>query len=105
MFWEDQIYVIKNRKGLDSSVYEKKPENEPGRSRTLHRNLLLPCPYLPYEAKKASPGKPLQIKQKVENTELQMHELIVTAENVEDRDFQTCLPSQLQELDTFLANS
>ena len=104
-FWEDQIYDIKNRKGPDSPVYEIKPENEPGRSRTLHRNLLLPCPYLQYEAKKALPGKPLQIKKKVENTEPQMHEPIVTAENVEDRDFQTFLPSQLQELDTYFVNS
>ena len=32
-----------------------------------------------------------------------MHEPIVTAENVEDRDFQTFLPSQLQKLDTYFA--
>ena len=71
----------------------------------MHRNLLLPCPYLPSEAKKALPGKPLQIKQKVDNAEPQMHEPFVTAENVEDRDFQTFLPSQLQELDTYFVNS
>ena len=34
-----------------------------------------------------------------------MHEPIVTAENVEDRDFQTFLPSQLQELDSYFVNS
>ena len=32
LFLEDQIYVIKNRKGLDSLVYEIKPKNEPGHS-------------------------------------------------------------------------
>ena len=53
----------------------------------------------------ALPGKLLQIKKKVENTEPQMHEPSVAAENVEDRDFQTFLPSQLQELDTYFVNS
>ena len=31
-------------------VYEVRPENGGGRSRVLHRNLLLPCSYLPVEA-------------------------------------------------------
>ena len=35
-FWEDKIYIIKNRKGPNSPFYEIKPENEPGRSRILH---------------------------------------------------------------------
>ena len=34
-----------------------------------------------------------------------MHEPIVTAENVEDLDFQTFLPSQLEEVDTYFVNS
>ena len=63
-FWENKIYVIKNRKGPDSPVYEIKPENEPGRSRTLHRNLLLPCPYLPYEAKRRYQGNPYKLRTK-----------------------------------------
>ena len=35
------------RKGEGSPVYEVRPESSKGRSRTLHRNLLLPCDYLP----------------------------------------------------------
>ena len=49
-FWEDKIYIVDSRKGLDSSVYEVHAENDPNRKRVLHRNLLLPCPFLPYEA-------------------------------------------------------
>ncbi|KAI4871899.1 hypothetical protein NFI96_003182 [Prochilodus magdalenae] len=44
--WEDMIYVIRGRKGPDSPVYVVEPLQGVGRKRILHRNLLLPCPYL-----------------------------------------------------------
>ena len=46
-FWEDKIHVIVARKGEGSPVYDVRPESRQGPSRTLHRNLLLPCDYLP----------------------------------------------------------
>ena len=49
-FWEDNVYVVIRRPDLNNAVYEVEPENGTGRRRTLHRNLLLPCPFLPYEA-------------------------------------------------------
>ena len=44
--WEDIVHVVVNRKP-DSPVYEIKPETGKGRHRVLHRNLLLPCDFLP----------------------------------------------------------
>ena len=49
-FWEDDVYVVIKRPDLQNAVYEVEPANRTGRKRTLHRNLLLPCPFLPYEA-------------------------------------------------------
>ena len=46
-FWEDEVYVIRGRKGEDSPVFEVQPESGKGRTRVLHRNLLLPCDFLP----------------------------------------------------------
>ena len=46
-FWEDEIHVVIARKGEGSPVYDVRPESGQGRSRTLHRNLLLPCDQLP----------------------------------------------------------
>ena len=46
-FWEDEIHVVIARKGEGSPVYDVRPESGQGQSRTLHRNLLLPCDYLP----------------------------------------------------------
>ena len=46
-FWEDEIHVVVSRKGPESPVYDIKSESGRGKIRTLHRNLLLPCDYLP----------------------------------------------------------
>ncbi|CAL9690550.1 unnamed protein product [Knipowitschia caucasica] len=47
-YWEDSVYVIVAQKSPDMPVYEIKPE-QGGKSRTVHRNLLLPCDSLPVE--------------------------------------------------------
>jgi len=44
-------------------VYEVKPEQSKGRSRVLHRNLLLPCDHLPLEITPAPSTKPKQGQQ------------------------------------------
>ncbi|CAL9694123.1 unnamed protein product [Knipowitschia caucasica] len=45
--WERDIYVVVKRAG-DLPVYTVRPETDSsGRSRTLHRDLLLPCGFLP----------------------------------------------------------
>ena len=74
-FWEDKIYIVDSRKGLDSSVYEVHPESDPNHKRVLHRNLLLPCPFLPYEA------TPVTIKPSV----VVKHEQLTKEVKCEDR--------------------
>lgn len=45
--WERDVYVVVKRAG-DLPVYTVRPENRAdGPTRTLHRDLLLPCPFLP----------------------------------------------------------
>ena len=58
-FSEDDIHVVIKRKGPESPVYEIKPERgERRKNRVLHRNLLLPCDYLPPNEDKPAPDKP-----------------------------------------------
>lgn len=53
-YWEDRIHTVVRRMSDDSPVYQVKPEGKPGKLRTLHRNLLLPCDSLPLEIDKES---------------------------------------------------
>ncbi len=47
--WEADVYVVVSRAG-DLPVYTVRPEAREGPSRTLHRDLLLPCGFLPVSA-------------------------------------------------------
>ncbi|XP_067257086.1 uncharacterized protein [Chanodichthys erythropterus] len=44
--WEPEVYVVVKRAG-DLPVYTVRPETKDGPLRTLHRDLLLPCGFLP----------------------------------------------------------
>ncbi len=45
-FWEKTVYQVMKQHG-DSPVYEVAPESGSGRTKVLHRNMLLPCDFLP----------------------------------------------------------
>lgn len=55
--WESTIHVVVSRASI-LPVYTVKPENKDGPLRTLHRDLLLPCGYLPTEESNESVQKP-----------------------------------------------
>ncbi len=59
-YWEDEVHVITRQVADDTPVYEVKPEKSKGRSRVLHRNLLLSCDHLPLEVTPAQSTKPKQ---------------------------------------------
>ena len=44
-FWEKVIHVVVKRCNQEGPVYTVKPETGNGRTRTLHRNMLLPCDF------------------------------------------------------------
>ena len=44
--WEEEPYIVQSRPNSDIPVYIVKKENGEGRTRTLHRNLLLPIGHL-----------------------------------------------------------
>lgn len=47
--WENDVHTVVRQVSKDIPVYELRPERGKGRSRILHRNLLLPCDHLPLE--------------------------------------------------------
>ena len=44
--WEEEPYIVQSRPNQDIPVYVVRKENGEGRTRTLHRNLLLPIGHL-----------------------------------------------------------
>lgn len=72
-FWVDRIHVLTEQKYEGGPVYVVKPEYGPEEGRTLHRNLLLPCNFLPVEhdQQKESQAQPkklgVTVEQKGEN--------------------------------------
>ena len=52
-FWEEKIYVVVHAKDPQAAVYEVGPEDQDGRTKVLHRNRLLPCPFLPHAEKQS----------------------------------------------------
>ena len=93
-YWEDQIYTVIERKGEDSPVYGVRPETGLGKSRVLHRNLLMTCDSLPLEH--ANKGKQtLQVKDAVNQRRRRQDRAITPPEdqddNSEDSDEETHL--------------
>ncbi|CAI5640554.1 unnamed protein product [Oreochromis niloticus] len=56
-YWEERVHVVLERKHKDSPVYAVQPERGPGKVRVLHRNLLLPCDFLPVQEDKLEKNK------------------------------------------------
>lgn len=75
-YWENKIHVVVSRRSSDSPVYEVVPEGG-GKSRVLHRNLLLPCDSLPLDelegnAKQEKVGRQTQSRTKKKHTNRQV---------------------------------
>lgn len=71
--WEQTIHIVVKRI-QDSPVYVVKPETGNGPHRTLHRDLLLPCGFLPVEDQAESksqrePTRRMKTRSKPNNTE------------------------------------
>lgn len=68
--WEESIHVVVRQVGENIPVYEVKPEQGRGRSRILHRNLLLPCDHLPLEVQpKTRPKTKKRMAPDIRNTD------------------------------------
>ena len=69
-YWEDEIYKIVCQKSDEIPLYDVIPESGEGKTRTLHRNMLFSCSYLPVEKSATKPSQPKrQNKSKKEKEE------------------------------------
>ena len=75
-------------------VYEVKPEVGNGRSRVLHRNLLLPCSHLPVETQLKSSKSRSAVPRRTNRPQASQEETAGTT----DEDIPSLTPDQLHEL-------
>lgn len=90
-FWEDNICVVVRQMGNELPIYEVKPEKGKGRSRVLHRNLLMPCDHLPLEI-----ALPPKIRRKQEPRKPQGKDVESDEESEHELDFHCVSPQVLQ---------
>ena len=85
-------------------MYEVHPESDPNRKRVLHRNLLLPCPFLPYEATPVTTKPSVVVKREQSTKEVKCEDrfALPTSEFIVPDDYEddlpTILPSQLDQV-------
>lgn len=101
-YWEDEVHVVEH-KDKNIPVYEVRPESGRKKSRVLHRNLLLPCTYLPVDQcnlKEPHSGGGSRRQQKRTSTPLKQHlpDPEQPKDELEDldEDIQSFAPIQLQ---------
>ena len=86
------MYVI-TQKRKDIPVYEVQPESGNGRTRVLHRNLLLPCSFLPVETHLKSPRRHHTVSKRTHRQQTPKEE---TSGTIDD-DIPSLTPHRLQE--------
>lgn len=80
--WESTVYVVQQRAG-DLPVYTVCPEGQDGPTRTLHRDLLLPCGFLSEVEEESEETRPI-IKPRTRRTPIQPDERPLDSEEEDD---------------------
>ena len=99
-YWENEVYIVVERKGEGSPVYEVRSESGT-KKRVLHRNLLLPCTYLPVEEADIRPKPKNNSRQRKRNPSSQNNKHVTqttvpVSQDDEDDDIPSFTPNQLQ---------
>ena len=85
-YWEEKVHEVVAI-NEDSPVYSVKAEDGTGKVRVLHRNLLLPCDYLPLE----EPPQPVTSK-KSSHSKKKSHGTVIRDVEDESSDDEDSLP-------------
>lgn len=97
--WESKVYIVQKRAG-DLPVYVVCPEGQDGPTRTLHRDLLLPCGFLPEEEEGVVEPKPAR-RLRTKQTFPKPSEQLICSEDDDDIEPQY-YPIKVSEVETTL---
>ena len=95
--WEPVIYLVTKWMG-DLPFYSVKPEKEEGSSRTLHRDHLLPCGFLPKDERDEQKTKSSPTKHRMrQQSAIQQDEEAFASEDDNDESWNTMLSYQMSQ--------
>ncbi len=97
--WESKVYIVQKRAG-DLPVYVVCPEGQDGPTRTLHRDLLLPCGFLSEEEEEVVEPKPAR-RLRTKQILPQPSEQLICSEDDDDIEPQF-YPIKVSEVETTL---
>lgn len=97
--WESKVYIVQKRAG-DLPVYVVCPEGQDGPTRTLHRDLLLPCGFLSEEEEVVEPKPARRLRTK--QTFSQPREQLTCSEDDDDDMDPQFYPIKVSEVETTL---
>ena len=86
-YWEEKVHEVVAI-NENSPVYSVKAKDGTGKVRVLHRNLLLPCDYLPLE----KPPQPVTSSKKSSHSKKKSHETVIREAEDESSDDEESLP-------------
>ena len=86
-YWEEKVHEVV-AVNEESPVHSVKAEDGTGKVRVLHRNLLLPCDYLPLE----KPPQPVTSSKKSSHSKKKSHETVIRDAEDESSDDEESLP-------------
>lgn len=89
--WEDDVYVVLRKAG-EFPVYTVKPEGKDGPVRTLHRDLLLPCSFLPTTTTPDKTQKPSQTRRRTRKSSSREDDVEDSEEDSDSEYLSTLIP-------------
>ena len=98
--WEQKVHIIVEQKG-GLPVYEVTPEGQGGKSRILHRNLLLPCDFLPVDPPEPAPQCTQERRRKsvpAKQQELEVQQLNQGGDSGDEGELPGLSPTELESL-------
>ena len=93
-YWEEKVHEVVAI-NEDSPVYSVEAEDGAGKVRVLHRNLLLPCDYLPLE----KPPQPATSSKKSSHFKKKSDETVIRDTEDESSDDEESLPENPSSCD------
>ena len=97
-YWKDHVYKIVRQKYDDIPVYELIPENDEGKIRVVHKNMLLPCAYLSVDKPVTTSKQVIKKKTKPKRDKKKLPSEEYSNESKDESEMSKMSPEQIKKI-------